>query len=165
MHRRSICRWGTKLLVVIIVIVIYFVTAVCSGPCTNGFYQSAACTPQMDRVCTGRKLTLIHCSCIVFHSIDDRAWISTLMFSHQSNYIILCEWKCNAHVKCIYYVPQSQHSRYRGADCIMWWSVSQELATNNCVCKCMYVRATVLSGVYYSSPSCQQGNYSLVNTA
>jgi len=31
---------------------------------------------------------------------------------------------------------------------------SQVLATNYCVCMCMGVRVTALSGIYYSGPSC-----------
>jgi len=49
-------------------------------------------------------------------------------------------------------------------DGIPWWSPSQVLATNYCVCKCICVRVTALSGIYYSGPSCKQGNYLPVNT-
>jgi len=35
-----------------------------------------------------------------------------------------------------------------GADGIPWWSPSQVLATNYCVCAC-----NCLSGIYYSGPS------------
>jgi len=44
-------------------------------------------------------------------------------------------------------------------------SPSQVLATNYCVCNCMCVRVTALSGIYYSRPSCYQDNYLPVNTA
>jgi len=43
-----------------------------------------------------------------------------------------------------------------GADGIPWWSPSQVLATNYCVCECrpICVRVAALSGIHYSGPSC-----------
>jgi len=101
-RRRSICRMPAKKFVVI-VIVFYIVIVVCSGPCSLGFYESAACTPANDRICTGKKqLTLIRCACAIVHSIeiDHRVWISALTFSYQSNYLILSPI-CHRALHCV----------------------------------------------------------------
>jgi len=46
------------------------------------------------------------------------------------------------------------NGRIMGADGISWWSPSHKvLATNYWVCKCMCVRVTALSGIYYSGPA------------
>jgi len=42
------------------------------------------------------------------------------------------------------------------------WSPIQVLSTNYCVCKCMCARVTALSGIQYSGPSWQQGNFYVI---
>jgi len=82
-------------------------------------------------------------------------WLNVTVFLRKYKCKCKCKWNC------IYNAPYSQHSRYRGADGIPLWSPSQVPAANFCVCKCMCVRVTALSGIYYSG-SC---NYLPVNTA
>ena len=51
--------------------------------------------------------------------------------------------------------------RYRGADGIPWWSPTPVLATNYCVCN---ASVYCFSGIYYRSPSWEQGNFLSVIT-